>query len=868
MTEILNAWGDPLSGFITTYQRLETGQVIRRQVRGEFASYLAKRDCTRELLRTLRMSTHVAGVTQEGDWVRIVWRSMQAREAACDPKTGWFATQKIPTYEADVPLVRRWMADNDVKLQRPRRVYLDIETCGRVAIAQKEDSRIICWTLAVEGDEHQAHVVAQGMLQRDDDLDEARVLRELFAALQAYDQVLAWNGDNFDFPVIFARAKKHGIRFDRMRWIWLDQLELFRRMNMSASESGDEKQSFALGKVSMTVLQVGKLEGVTYRDIFPFWEAGGEKRQRVLDYNAQDTTLMPRIESKTGYVELLQTICEVCGVIPDTYGVQPMPQVETFLFKLGRERGMHFRTRGARVFGATDGEGSFSGAYVMEPKLRGIGRDVHVADFAAMYPSIIRSFNMSPDTRATAVVDDDDAFFADLAKSEPSYLGGKRVDPSATSRPDGCARAPGTGHLFLQEPIGLLPLAIEKMLDLRAYWSAKQASLPPGTPEWVEAGRRSSAYKIAANSFFGVAGAHVSRVYDRAVASSITSAGEWLLRETIAAAEKRGFEVVYADTDSIFVRGCTAEQFREFVAWCNAELYPELLRSQGCARNFVKLAYEKQFDRIIFNSAKHYIGRFAHYKGKAATADSKPEIKGLEYKRGDAMRLARRLQAEVVDLLLGGGVELPSAFGMPVTRRPRVETCEDDPQVFAALIESFRDQVLRDPLVLEDVVLSKRLSKPLKEYKTKTKKDGTDGAAPPHVRVAKVLAERGEDVRPGTRIEYFIVDGLSTPATVLPVGDWTGELDRYELWEGSVWPPTARLLAAAFPAESWSRFNRVRPRALKRGVPVLTPAQDGVSPPAPSGGRRKGSRPSLGAAEGQGALFTLTELGPTPLIPR
>lgn len=869
---VLNAWGDPGNGAITVYERARSGAVVKRLVKGEFISYLAKRDCSAELLRALRNSRNVSGLSTEGEWVRVCWRSRQGREDACDPETGWFARQTppIPTYEADVPTLRRWMVDSAVTTARPRRVYVDIETCARFPFSQKEESRILCWTLGEEVDATRGRIVAQGMLERDDDVDEARLLREFWAALDAYDQVLAWNGDNFDFPVLMARSKKARIQVDPRRWLWLDHLELFRRMNVSASESGEEKQNMSLNSVATAVLREGKTEGVTYDKLFPWWQAGGEKRQALLDYNARDVELMCRIEARTGYVELLHTLCEVCGVFADTHGIQPMPQVESFMLRLGKERGVHFKTRKRRFGDEAAVEGGpavpatgFKGAFVMEPNLSGIGRDVHVADFSSMYPSIILSFNMSPDT---LFEEPEEEFPA--ATMLPSYL--RHLAPKKPDGPPpipaGYARAPLTGALFMQEPRGLLPEALDHMLFMRKDWSAKQAALPPGTTEWVEAGRRSTAYKVAANAFFGVVGARVSRLYEHQVAESITQVGVWLIRQTIAAAQAApwNLKVVYGDTDSIFVTGCTAERFREFVAWCNEELYPRLLKEQGCARNTVKIAYEKQFDRIVFVTAKRYVGRYAHYKGKAATADSRPEIKGIEYKRGDAMRLARRLQAEVIDLLLGGGVDVPPGMGKQGQRRPREPACVDTAEAFVELVKQYQAHVLSGDLSLADIVLSKKLAQPLKMYASKQKKDGTDAAQPPHVRVAKIIEARGGEVRPGTRIEYVVVDGTQKPAAVVPAGDWTGEADRYEIWEGYVWPPTERFLQAAFPGGQWKSFGRVRPAKARAGraggltLPGMSAEAGGATMAAPA-------EPPGQPASDQGSLFSLTDLGSAPL---
>lgn len=788
--KILQAHADRDTGVVTYYAR-EGENVRKRQVAGEFVSYFRHADVSRDLMRTLRSSSHVRGVSQEGDWIRVWWATNAAREAACNPKDGWFSKQGIDTYEADVPPLRRWMADNGVEIERPRRCYLDIETCARFPMSEKEKQRIMTWT--VMDDDGNAR---QGCLESDDDSAEKRLLADFWSTIEGFDQILAWNGDGFDFPMIFARSALHKIQVDARRWIWLDHLALFRRMN-TAAESGDEKQSLALQAVSMSVLREGKLEGVGYKQIFPYWQAGGEKQRFLLKYNKRDVDLMRRIEAKTGYVDLLQTLVELTGIVGDSHGISPMPQVEQYMLRLGKERGVHFRTREKY-----EDQGQFAGAFVMEPKTKGIVRNVHVCDFSSMYPSIILTWNMSPET------------FLGPRKAPlmPSYL--RHLPNPPPPRPADVCETPGL-MMFAREPRGLLAVALEQMLAMRKKWNDAKSALPPGTPEWVDADRRSTAYKVAANSFFGVVGAPMSRLYVREVASSITGTGVWLIRETIKFAQQHGLEAIYGDTDSAFVRGSDAASFSRFVEQCNTELYPRLTAEQGCdpAGNKIKLAYEKEFERVVFVSAKRYAGRYAHYKGAPANEHSKPEVKGLEYKRGDGTRLARRLQAEAIELLMGGGVEVPAGLGEPGRKTLRRQECAETPEAFTELLAKYKAAIFGEgSLELDDVVQMKKIAKPLGEYASKVKKDGNDAAQPPHIRVAKILRERGEDVREGTRIAYVVVDGTTSPATVIPASDWTGDCDRYVLWE-SVITPTLRLLEAAFPAEDWqSPWTMRRPR--------------------------------------------------------
>lgn len=762
--EVVNGYQD---GAHVRLARREGGRRVEQTLVAEHVSYLLASEVGDDVDRKLKASANVRGMSREGDWVRVSWRDARVRDFMCQDNGSPLRSWGIRTFEGDVDPVTRHVVDVGVEVQAPRRAYLDLETDSRVPFSRKEEMRILSWAVVDD-----AGASCAAVLEEDSDGAERDLIGSLWEYLEACDQVVAWNGDGFDFPVLESRTEQRSLRVDPRRWLKLDHLVVFRRMNMHSAESGEEKRSMRLQSIATALLGEGK-DDFDAAHTYEAWAAGGDERARLLRYNLTDTDLLRKIEAKTGYLDLFGTLCQACRVFGDSRGLNPTRQMDGFLLRLGRERGHHFPTKGYRK----EAE-QFKGAYVMEPLARGIERDVHVADFASLYPSIILTWNMSPDTL-------------------------ERVPPQGPVQ-EGACRSPLTGVGFSTGKTGILPAALGELLKLRKEWNDRKAAAVPGTVEWVDADRRSTAYKVAANSFYGVIGSTYSRYYDRQVAESVTQCGVWLIKETIEAAADRGWRVIYADTDSLFVQGCGKEEFGAFVKECNEVLYPERLRGEGCAENRIKLAYEKAFDRIVFSGKKRYVGRYAHYKGKAATADSKPEIKGLEYKRGDAALLACRLQQQVIELLMSG--------------------CEDVER-FHLLVGRSRDHVLGDPLPVEEVMLSKALTKPLREYVVRKKGDGSNAGEVQHVAVARILAARGLDVTEGTRIEYVVADGSSSPARVIPASDYTGEqVDRFHVWESMVYPPSWRLLESAFPDVSWEAWADVRPR--RRGRKVLEGQED------------------------------------------
>lgn len=757
----------------------------------------------------LRASRFVSEVREEGEWARVRFRERDDLRAMCEParkstagdpgsEGGFFAQLGLSTYEADLHPVKRWMLDARAKVGRPRRLYLDCEAHLPEGMRRFDAGRTLCWSLVDEDDVE----VARGMLERDSDEDERRVLAELVVALDPYDQVLAWNGDRFDFEFLKVRTESVGLSVEWRQWLLLDHMALAQKMNVSASKSGEEKQSMALASWAAHVLGEEKLVDLAdEKDVaWKMWLAGGADRRRLGDYCRDDAGKLARIEAKTGFVELHQSVCEVAGVLPDSRAIGPMQAVETFIMRLGHERGMRFPTHYRSSF-EDDGE-QFAGAFVLKPTRLGIVDGVHVCDFSRLYPSIAQTWNLSPETLLKRSQD-----VARVCGEDGLY--------ALERPPPGVCVVPGTGHWFRTEPRGLLPFVFDEMLRLRKEWDDKKSALPPGSEAWNEADKRSTAYKNMTNAAFGVVGSRFSRFFVVECAESMTLTGAKLIKRVIAEGEAAGIETIAGDTDSAFSVGVSRPDFEAFIDRLNREVFPALVSASGASDCRIKLAYEKAFERVVFCAGKRYAGRYLHFKGVAPSEDSEPEVKGLEYKRGDCPRLARAMQSEVLDLLLGGGV-LPDPARGPKKKTARRAEMVDDPAVFLKLVERWRDRVLREPLSVEDVSESKRLGKELGDFASKTKKDGTAAALPPHVVVGKELERRGRDVGAGVRVAYVVADKLAK--RVIPAEDYTGEeVDRHQLWEDRVYPPTMRVLQACFPTVKWEKWRRTRKHAAPPG---------------------------------------------------
>lgn len=762
---------------VTLYARDDQGNLHTRQTKAEHVCFIREADASDRVVRALRESNFVEAVSKVDGYWRIRWTKPWFLAKAVRPD-GWFAQRGIETLEADVDPVRRYLTDRDVEIGKPKRCYIDLETDSRKGIdeAKKGNSRVLSWAIVDDA----GNVAASAVLEEDTDESERELLLAFWRKLQPFDQVCAWNGDWFDFLVLQNRSAHLRIRVDMNRFLWLDHMVAYERMNRAASKSGDEKQSLKLDSVAKSLGLKGKTEGV---DGSKTWELWCENRALLLEYNENDTVLEQQIEKKTKYLEQIQALCALTLTFPDSRGIKPSRQVEGMLLKFGGKRGMRFPNRLSDE--EKDENKSYDGAYRMEPEASGIEEDVHVCDFAGMYPRNILSFNLSIETVKGRL---------DPNKGRPLYL--PRIPDDAPDKiPEGHAVCPLTKVVVAQETRGILPLALEHCLALREVYSKQKASFAPGTPEAEEAERNDAACKAFVNGFYGVMGLVHSRFYVRDLAESTTQIGVWLIQAVIQAAKDRGWKVVYGDTDSAFVSGCTNEEFSDFVKWCNDELFPKMTSERGAKYNCVKLAYEKKFSRLVMVSKSRYAGKYEHYKGKKATSESEAEVRGLEFRRGDGARLGRQLQKEVIDMAVQRGIT--------------------DIRAYEEVVERYKTHVLDEPLDPKDFVLSKRLDKSISEYKSKT--------LPAHAEVAKTLISRGHVFRQGDKIDFIVVDGsdklVTIPALDYDPANEERRPDRFYLWENLVYPPTMRFLEKAFPKHNWTKYEVVRPRQAKWVLP-------------------------------------------------
>jgi len=316
-------------------------------------------------------------------------------------------------------------------------------------------------------------------------------------------------------------------------------------------------------------------------------------------------------------------------------------QVDCYLMVEARERQILAPNKG----GGADAE-MYEGGFVLEPK-EGLHENVQALDFSAMYPSIMIGYNVSPDT---------------LVQGEAP--GGVDV-----------FEAPEVGHKFRKTPDGFFKVIIRDLVTRRRALKRQLKELPRDSRARQLVDIRQQALKVLTNAVYGYMGWAQARWYSHECAEATTAWGRFLIRDVMTRAKERGIDVIYGDTDSLFVKAETPV-IEAFAKEVNASMPLEL-------------DLQERYEVIFFT------GKKKRYAG--LTDEDRIVVKGLEVRRGDWCTLAKNLQQEVLETVL--------------RRR--------DPEAAAKRVREVVKDLQEGRIPVEDLTIHKGLTMAPGQYKVK-----------------------------------------------------------------------------------------------------------------------------------------------------
>jgi DNA polymerase delta subunit 1 len=237
------------------------------------------------------------------------------------------------------------------------------------------------------------------------------------------------------------------------------------------------------------------------------------------------------------------------------------------------------------------------------------------------------------------------------------------------------------------------------------------------------------AYKVVANSVYGQAGSRTSPIRKTCVAACTTAAGRNALYTAKRIVESEfGADVIYGDTDSIFIKFPTQDLATSIKL--GLEAGKSITRQIG--RHPYKIAYEKTLFPFILFCRKRYVGM--KYEEDPNPAKAKQMSMGVVLKRRDNAPIVKDVFGGALKILMsGGGIKKAQAF-----------------------VNDILLKVFDNKLPLEKFIVSKSLRD---DYAAMA--EGYEGRAtlPAHRVLADRMAARDPGTAPkvGDRLQYVYV---------------------------------------------------------------------------------------------------------------
>jgi DNA polymerase elongation subunit (family B) len=359
-----------------------------------------------------------------GDTVKkIVPRSFSEKQKLVKTMSG-----NVKKWETDVDPIFRCLENNYQHVESPKLniAFFDIETSFDKELGWSEAGdannyitsisvhlqwidEIICLALPPETlSWDEAQVIAEGVGNVVLFKTEGEMLESFMQVIEDADVLSGWNSEAYDIPYVVNRIKKvlgkHEARklclweqeprvrefdrggktqptYDLIGRVHIDYLQLYKKYNY------EERHSYALNAIAEIELGENKIQYDGTLD-----ELYNDDFKTFLEYNIQDTRLLDRLDKKLDFIELANSIAHSsCVLLPTVMGAVAVTDQNVLMEAHSKNQVCPDKKRNR-----DDIASRAAGGWVATPR-KGFHRWIASTDMKSLYPSVIRSFNMSPE---------------------------------------------------------------------------------------------------------------------------------------------------------------------------------------------------------------------------------------------------------------------------------------------------------------------------------------------------------------------------------------------------------------------------------------------------------------------------------------
>lgn len=391
-----------------------------------------------------------------------------------------------------------------------------------------------------------------------------------------------WNIDGFDFPYLHARLvhvfdentagrlSSIGIAYYNQykQKVTIAGVNCIDYLYLYKQYAGKNLPNYRLDTVGMEELKIGKVHYVGSLDNLKKTDIN-----KFIEYNLHDVVLIAKMNDKLHFIELAMDICHVCHTGYEEFNISGKILEGALLTYLRRKHlvapNKNIQSEEEIAFNSDgddddDDKVGFEGAYVKDP-IPGRYDWVCSADINSLYPSVIMSLNISPETKICVIPEwasdklvkksQDKIQFGDNEYTYEEFS--KEIIESNLS-------VSANGVVYDQGKLGCIPDILKKWFSERLEYKKKMkecsdAGDKVGEVFWK---RRQHVQKILLNSLYGVLGLPSFRFYDLDNALAVTATGQEIIK-TSAKLVNTWFNkrcntidtdyVIYIDTDSLYL---------------------------------------------------------------------------------------------------------------------------------------------------------------------------------------------------------------------------------------------------------------------------------------------------------------------------
>ena len=298
----------------------------------------------------------------------------------------------------------------------------------------------------------------------------------------------------------------------------------------------------------------------------------------------------------------------------------------------------------------------------------------------------------------------------------------------------------GVGNKLVTEK-GLLPMIVEKYLKRRLYFEGLLNEHPKESKEYLWCQQRIDSLKNILVCLYGTTGSHWNRYGNVRVFEEINRISREVLIETKDVVQKLGYELIYADTDSVFIKINNSR-----VGADQSENIVNVLREV----TGLPISVEHNFRFLILLplEASDRIEALKQYYG--VTQERMLVVRGLEIRRHDTPNLVKQFQNELLSVLFDC--------------KSKEEIIDKGYDNALLLVTKAIDKIMLGghEVTRKDLVISKLLGQNIEKYRSLF----------PHVSAAIQQSSKDKHPSRGDTIRYIYTDSQhkNPLCRVVPVG--------------------------------------------------------------------------------------------------